>query len=124
MRFGGHSNGGCAAGRRVVSPSGGSVRSPESACQPGSNKIRSAQVTTYGKPIVLADVPEPVIVDPYDVIVRIAGAGICRTDLHVLDGGLEEAFHPTLPLGRCCVVGSVGVLIPVLARVRSPGRVR
>jgi propanol-preferring alcohol dehydrogenase/NAD+-dependent secondary alcohol dehydrogenase Adh1 len=39
-----------------------------------------------------------VIVDPYDVIVRIAGAGICRTDLHVLDGGLEEAFHPTLPL--------------------------
>ncbi len=60
--------------------------------------MRSAQVLTYGKPIMLADVPDPTIVDPYDVIVRIAGAGICRTDLHVLSGDLDAAFHPTLPL--------------------------
>jgi D-arabinose 1-dehydrogenase-like Zn-dependent alcohol dehydrogenase len=60
--------------------------------------MRAAQVSTYGKPIVLADVPEPTIVDPDDVVIRIAGAGICRTDLHVLDGGLDAAFHPTLPM--------------------------
>jgi NAD+-dependent secondary alcohol dehydrogenase Adh1 len=60
--------------------------------------MRSAQVSSYGKPISVADVPEPTIVDPSDVIVRIAGAGVCRTDIHILHGELEAAFHPTLPL--------------------------
>jgi propanol-preferring alcohol dehydrogenase/NAD+-dependent secondary alcohol dehydrogenase Adh1 len=30
-----------------------------------------------------------------DVIAAIAGAGICRTDLHILEGGLDAAFHLT-----------------------------
>src|SRR5256885_9813383 len=60
--------------------------------------MRSAQVVSYGKPVSLNEVPEPRIRDPHDVIVRIAGAGICRTDIHILHGELEAAFHPTLPL--------------------------
>jgi D-arabinose 1-dehydrogenase-like Zn-dependent alcohol dehydrogenase len=60
--------------------------------------MRSAQVVSYGKPIALTEAPEPTVRDPYDVVVRIAGAGICRTDVHILHGELEEAFHPTLPL--------------------------
>src|SRR2546429_871472 len=60
--------------------------------------MRAAQVLSYGKPVALAEVAEPELHDPYDVIVRIAGAGICRTDIHILDGELEAAFHPTLPL--------------------------
>jgi NAD+-dependent secondary alcohol dehydrogenase Adh1 len=32
------------------------------------------------------DVADPAIVDPTDVIVRIGGAGVCRTDLHVVEG--------------------------------------
>src|SRR5690348_18251338 len=60
--------------------------------------MRAAQVSSYGKPIALGDVMEPTIVDPSDVVVRIAGAGICRTDIHILHGELEAAFHPTLPL--------------------------
>src|ERR1043165_9159894 len=60
--------------------------------------MRSAQVQSYGKPIAFAEVPEPTLRDPHDVIVRIAGAGICRTDVHILHGELDAAFHPTLPL--------------------------
>jgi NAD+-dependent secondary alcohol dehydrogenase Adh1 len=60
--------------------------------------MRSAQVLSYGKPIALTEVPEPAVRDPNDVVVRIAGAGICRTDVHILHGELEAAFHPTLPL--------------------------
>jgi NAD+-dependent secondary alcohol dehydrogenase Adh1 len=60
--------------------------------------MRAAQVSSYGKPLAVVEVPEPVVVDPYDVVVRIGGAGICRTDLHVLHGELAAAFHPTLPL--------------------------
>ena len=60
--------------------------------------MRAAQVLAYGKPVAVVDVAEPQLHDPYDVIVRIAGAGICRTDVHILHGELEEAFHPSLPL--------------------------
>ncbi|OLE21965.1 MAG: hypothetical protein AUG44_26080 [Actinobacteria bacterium 13_1_20CM_3_71_11] len=60
--------------------------------------MRSAQVVSYGKPVSLNQVPEPRIRDPHDVIVRIAGAGVCRTDVHILHGELEAAFHPALPL--------------------------
>ncbi|OLE25749.1 MAG: hypothetical protein AUG44_15070 [Actinobacteria bacterium 13_1_20CM_3_71_11] len=60
--------------------------------------MRSAQVLAYGKPVSITEVAEPTVRDPHDVIVRIAGAGVCRTDVHILHGELEEAFHPTLPL--------------------------
>src|SRR5436853_6104414 len=52
--------------------------------------MRAVQVSTYGKPVALTEVAEPVIVDPDDVIVRIAGAGVCRTDLHIVQGGLAD----------------------------------
>lgn len=44
--------------------------------------------TTLTKPefVVFEDVPEPKIVKETDVIVRIGGAGVCRTDLHVIEG--------------------------------------
>jgi len=43
------------------------------------------------------DVPDPKIVSPTDVIVRIGGAGVCRTDLHIVEGvwrGLVEVELP------------------------------
>ncbi|WP_394828551.1 NAD(P)-dependent alcohol dehydrogenase [Pendulispora albinea] len=59
--------------------------------------MRAAQVEAYGKPLRLTKVPDPKIDDPHDVIVRVAGAGVCRTDLHILEGRLEKAFAPALP---------------------------
>jgi NAD+-dependent secondary alcohol dehydrogenase Adh1 len=44
----------------------------------------------------LDQVPEPTIQSPLDVIVRIGGAGVCRTDLHVLEGKWDFA-SPGLP---------------------------
>jgi propanol-preferring alcohol dehydrogenase len=47
-----------------------------------------------GSPLVLRDVPTP---EPKsgDVLVRVLACGVCRTDLHVLDGELPD---PKLPL--------------------------
>ncbi len=59
--------------------------------------MKAARVVEYHQPAQLVEVPSPAIVGPWDVIVRIAGAGICRTDLHILEGGLDAAFHPSLP---------------------------
>ena len=42
-------------------------------------------------------VPDPVIDKPTDVIVRIGGAGVCRTDLHIVEGLWREKADITLP---------------------------
>jgi len=46
---------------------------------------------------VVDDVPEPKISGPLDVIVRIGGAGVCRTDLHIIEGQWDAAMHTPLP---------------------------
>jgi NAD+-dependent secondary alcohol dehydrogenase Adh1 len=46
---------------------------------------------------VIEDVPEPTISGPLDVVVRIGGAGVCRTDLHIMEGQWDAAMHPPLP---------------------------
>ena len=45
----------------------------------------------------LDEVPDPRIEDPHDVIVRIGGAGVCRTDLHVMEGIWRGIQDPLLP---------------------------
>jgi NAD+-dependent secondary alcohol dehydrogenase Adh1 len=46
---------------------------------------------------VVDEVPEPVISGPGDVIVKIGGAGVCRTDLHIIDGQWDAAMGTPLP---------------------------
>ena len=46
---------------------------------------------------VIDDVPEPEISGPHDVIVKIGGAGVCRTDLHIIEGQWDAAMHTPLP---------------------------
>jgi NAD+-dependent secondary alcohol dehydrogenase Adh1 len=46
---------------------------------------------------VVDEVPEPVVKGPLDVIVRIGGAGVCRTDLHIMEGQWDAAMQTPLP---------------------------
>ena len=46
---------------------------------------------------VIDDVPEPEISGPHDVIVKIGGAGVCRTDLHIIEGQWDAAMGTPLP---------------------------
>ena len=43
------------------------------------------------------DVPDPKITRPTDVIVRIGGAGVCRTDLHIVEGIWRSKVDVKLP---------------------------
>jgi NAD+-dependent secondary alcohol dehydrogenase Adh1 len=45
----------------------------------------------------LVEIPDPVLESPLDVIVRIGGAGVCRTDLHIIEGQWEEKSGVELP---------------------------
>ncbi|CAL9613526.1 Alcohol dehydrogenase [Streptomyces sp. enrichment culture] len=63
--------------------------------------MRAVQVVGYGRNLEMAEVPVPEITGPYDVIVRVGGAGVCRTDLHILEGQWAEKSGVTLP----CTIG-------------------
>lgn len=59
--------------------------------------MRAVQVVGYHTKLQLSEVPKPVVAGPLDVIVRIGGAGVCRTDLHILEGQWEQKSGVTLP---------------------------
>lgn len=60
--------------------------------------MNAARLHSYDDDRLRIDqVPEPEIGDPHDVIVKIGGAGLCRTDLHIIEGILQSTF-PDLQL--------------------------
>ncbi|WP_214365888.1 NAD(P)-dependent alcohol dehydrogenase [Pseudonocardia sp. H11422] len=60
--------------------------------------MRAVRLHTYHERPRLEEVPEPEITGPHDVIVRIGGAGLCRTDLHIRDGWFAPLLPVELPL--------------------------
>jgi propanol-preferring alcohol dehydrogenase len=56
--------------------------------------MRAMLLEQPGRPLRLATLPRPVP-GPGQVLVKVAACGVCRTDLHVLDG---ELASPKLPL--------------------------
>jgi NAD+-dependent secondary alcohol dehydrogenase Adh1 len=61
------------------------------------SSMRAVQVVGYHKNLEMTEVPIPEVQGPLDVIVRIGGAGVCRTDLHILEGQWAEKSGVTLP---------------------------
>lgn len=59
--------------------------------------MKAVRLHGYHQQPVVDDVPEPVVTGPLDVVVKIGGAGVCRTDLHIIEGQWDAAMHPTLP---------------------------
>jgi NAD+-dependent secondary alcohol dehydrogenase Adh1 len=59
--------------------------------------MKAVRLHGYHQEPVVEEVPEPTISSPLDVIVKIGGAGVCRTDLHIVEGQWEAAMNPTLP---------------------------
>jgi NAD+-dependent secondary alcohol dehydrogenase Adh1 len=59
--------------------------------------MKAVRLHEFHKPPVIDDVPEPRISGPLDVIVKIGGAGVCRTDLHIMEGQWDAAMHTPLP---------------------------
>jgi NAD+-dependent secondary alcohol dehydrogenase Adh1 len=57
----------------------------------------AARLHRYHDPLTLDSVDEPKITDPHDVIVRMGGAGLCRTDLHIQEGQWAEKSGVELP---------------------------
>jgi NAD+-dependent secondary alcohol dehydrogenase Adh1 len=59
--------------------------------------MKAARLHGYEQQLQLEEVPEPRIEGHHDVIVRIGGAGLCRTDLHIIEGIWKEKVEQRLP---------------------------
>ena len=59
--------------------------------------MKAVRLHQYHEQPKIEEVAEPKITSPNDVIVRIGGAGLCRTDLHIIDGQWAEKSNVTLP---------------------------
>jgi len=59
-----------------------------------SKKMRAMVLTRPGEPLVAREleIPQP---GPKQILIRVHACGVCRTDLHIVDGELPE---PKLPL--------------------------
>jgi NAD+-dependent secondary alcohol dehydrogenase Adh1 len=55
--------------------------------------VKAARLVGYRQDFEIGDVPEPEITAPTDVIVRVAAAGFCRTDIHIWDGQFAAAWQ-------------------------------
>ncbi len=80
--------------------------------------MRAARMHAYHKPLVLEDVPVPDI-QPDEILVKVTAAGMCRTDVQLLDGYFRRYADLPLPLTPgheiAGVVDRIGGSVPASA---------
>ncbi len=59
--------------------------------------MKAARLHAYHEALKLEEVDEPKVTGPFDVIVKIGAAGLCRTDLHIQEGQWAEKSEVKLP---------------------------
>jgi NAD+-dependent secondary alcohol dehydrogenase Adh1 len=59
--------------------------------------MKAVRLHTYHQQPVIEEVPEPTVKGPLDVVVKIGGAGVCRTDLHIIEEQWAGKSNVTLP---------------------------
>ena len=59
--------------------------------------MKAVRVHEYGRRLSVDEVGEPAVGGPLDVLVRVGAAGLCRTDLHIVEGQWAEKSGVRLP---------------------------
>lgn len=83
--------------------------------------MRAARMHGYNQPLVVEDAPVPKL-EPNEVMVRVQAAGMCRTDVQMLDGyfrdyGLELPFPATPGHEIAGIVESLGSAVPETSKL-------
>jgi len=80
-------------------------------------------LTARGAPLTLEQRPDPVP-PPGHVRIKVSACGVCRTDLHVVDGELPDIAYPIIPghevVGRVDALGAGVVGLSTGMRVGVP----
>lgn len=75
--------------------------------------MRAMVLEQPGKPLIVKDIPLPVH-STQQVLVKVIACGICRTDLHVVDGELSNPRLPLIPGHEI-----VGVIVDIGSEVTT-----
>lgn len=59
--------------------------------------MKAVRVHKYHQQPTIDEVPEPTVTGPFDVVVKIGGAGVCRTDLHIIEEQWADKTGVALP---------------------------
>ena len=59
--------------------------------------MQAVRLHRYGERPVVEEVAEPSVRAPFDVVVEIGGAGLCRTDVHIVEGQWADRSQVALP---------------------------
>jgi alcohol dehydrogenase, propanol-preferring len=85
--------------------------------------MRAMVLEEPGKPLRLTDLPQPQP-GPDQVLIKVNACGVCRTDLHVVDGELTEPSLPLVPghqiVGTVVATGAEVTTLQIGARVGVP----
>ena len=77
--------------------------------------MRAMVLEEPGKPLKLREIGKP-LPGPDQVLIKVRACGVCRTDLHVVDGELTEPLLPLIPGHEI-----VGAIVEAGAHVREFG---
>jgi propanol-preferring alcohol dehydrogenase len=84
--------------------------------------VRAMVLESVGEPLRAVERGQP-SPGPGQVLLRVSACGVCRTDLHLLDGELPDTNPPIIPgheiVGRVEAVGA-GVSVPLGTRLGIP----
>jgi alcohol dehydrogenase, propanol-preferring len=84
--------------------------------------MRAARMHGYNQPLVLEDVPTPDI-KADEVLLKVTAAGMCRTDVQLVDGYFQKYAQPAFPLtpGHEIVgeVQKIGSMVPKAAGLQE-----
>jgi len=58
--------------------------------------LKAMVLERLGSPLVFRDIDEPVVYEN-QILVKVIACGVCRTDLHIIDGDLTEPKLPLIP---------------------------
>lgn len=98
----------------------GRVPSKKYAIDSHSMKMRAMVLEKGGSPLVLREVAVP-IPDSHQVLIRVSACGVCRTDLHIVDGDLPDPKLPLI-LGHQ-IVGQVTKIGSKVSKLKEGDRV-
>ena len=82
--------------------------------------MRAMVLDGAGQPLRMKELPDP-LPGPGQVRLKVEACGVCRTDLHVVDGELPAIPYPVIPGHE--IVGIVDMLGPEVANFRIGDRV-
>lgn len=89
----------------------------------GSNIMRAMILSKVNHPLILTEIPQPEP-GPEQILIKVAACGVCRTDLHVIDGDLPSPKLPLIPghqiVGYVVSVGKKVTSVKVGERVGVP----